>query len=60
MKIMRPGKVEAERLFKVTCRNCDCQFEFKHHEGEVIRDQRDGDYIRINCPTCMTFVTAAL
>jgi hypothetical protein len=52
--------MEAERLFQGTCRNCDCQVEFKHHEGEVIRDHRDGDFIRVNCPTCMTFITVAL
>lgn len=60
MKILKQGRMEAERLFQGTCRNCDCQVEFKHHEGEVIRDHRDGDFIRVNCPTCMTFITVAL
>lgn len=60
MRIIKPGKPESERLFTGTCRNCGCQVEFKQHEGEVIRDQRDGDYIRLNCPTCMTFIAVAL
>lgn len=60
MKIIKPGKPEAERLFEATCNNCGCIVEFKHSEGQVIYDQRDGDYIRINCPTCMTYITKAL
>jgi hypothetical protein len=60
VRIIKPGKPEAERLFTASCRNCGAQFEFRHHEGEVVRDSRDGDFIRINCPTCMTFVTCAL
>lgn len=60
MKILKPGRREADRLFKGTCSSCGCQIEFHQHEGQIIRDSRDGDYIRINCPTCFTYITVAL
>lgn len=60
MKILRKGNPQEERLYRGDCRNCGCQIEFKQHEGKIVRDPRDGDYIQVNCPTCMTYITVAL
>lgn len=41
-----------DRFARVQCSNCNCVFEFTSGEGEYVSDQRDGDCIKIACPTC--------
>lgn len=60
MKILRAGTLLDLAVYRGTCRNCNCEVEFTHAEGEVVRDHRDGDFIRINCPTCTTWICVAL
>lgn len=60
MKILRAGNLLELTVYRGTCRNCNCEVEFRHMEGEVVRDQRDGDFIRVNCPTCTTWICVAL
>lgn len=52
MKITKPGIIDAERVENVTCRHCQCEFEFTRGEAKVTFDQRDGDFMAINCPCC--------
>lgn len=60
MRILKRGKKEADRIHIGTCRSCGCTVEFANHEGRVVRDQREGDYIQVNCPECLTHITVAL
>lgn len=59
MKIIKPGMLESV-IYAAECRNCGCVFEFEKKEGEVVRDWRDGDFIRIDCPTCKASIAKAL
>lgn len=60
MKIIKQGKIPAEREYRVTCRTCDTVFQFAQSEGKVTSDQRDGDFVSIACPTCGKIASAAL
>jgi ribosomal protein S27E len=60
MKIIKPGIEPAERVFQVTCRDCECEFAFKRKEANMTTDRRDGDFLSINCPTCFRTVTVFL
>lgn len=60
MKIIKPGKpFGALKFYKVTCRYCECVFEFSELEGKRIPDSRDGDYFEVSCPECHNTVTKA-
>ena len=51
MKIIKEGKLPEVETIRVTCRNCNCVFEFLVGEAKKTFDQRDGDYYTIACPT---------
>lgn len=50
MEIIRPGLVPGKREYRTTCTHCGCVFRFMQHEAEYCSDQRDGDYVAIDCP----------
>lgn len=60
MKILKPGRIEVEH--RGQCGTCKCKVQFEHREGEVMSDQRDGDYIRVKCPTrkCPDYINVQL
>ncbi len=53
MKILKEGKRPEEKVYRHTCTNCKTLFEFLAKEGKTIYDQRDGNFITINCPLCI-------
>lgn len=52
MKIISQGSHPAQLKYRCTCRKCGTVFEFEKQEALYMTDQRDGDYLLINCPTC--------
>jgi len=52
MKIIQQGTLPEEITYRVDCSNCRTIFEFEQREGRVVYDQRDGNAVVINCPTC--------
>jgi len=60
MRVIRQGTPRADRLYKATCRECDCEFEFQASEARFHPDQRDGDFLSIPCPTCHIVVNVAV
>lgn len=57
MKILKPGKKPEEALYRVDCKNCGCLFEFNDSEAKFVPDNRNGDFLTIECPTCRMLVT---
>lgn len=57
MRIIEEGKRPADVEYRTTCPHCRCIFEFQAKEAELIHDQREGDYFKISCPTCLSSVT---
>lgn len=60
MRIIKEGKIPEEQEIKATCRYCGTQFAFYRKEATYISDQRDGDYLDIQCPLCKKSVTASI
>jgi hypothetical protein len=52
MKIFFRGIPKEQRLIQATCQHCKSVIEFTVSEGIVTHDQRDGDYVTIDCPVC--------
>lgn len=60
IKITKPGKLPAEKPYAGSCTNCGCHITCKRKDGEYIDDQRDGDCLKVRCPTdgCSSFIYA--
>jgi hypothetical protein len=57
MRIIREGTLPEKQLYTATCWKCTTEFEFSRIEATEVPDQRDGNYLRINCPLCKSSVT---
>ena len=60
MKIISKGTIPKDRVYRVSCDSCSSKIEFIQGEGKIVYDQRDGNYISINCPVCTALITVAL
>lgn len=52
MKIIKRGTPPNENPYHVECRSCHSEIEFMRIEAKLVPDQRDGDFLTINCPVC--------
>lgn len=52
VKVIEPGKLPQDKVYRVRCRNCQALLEFAQWEGKMTHDQRDGSFLTIKCPTC--------
>lgn len=57
MKVLKQGLKPTERWYKGTCYSCGTEVEFQRKEAELVSDQRDGDYVKVKCPTCNGSIT---
>jgi len=60
MKIIKKGNIPDEKIYQAKCYNCKTEIEFVQKEGVVTRDQRDGDFITVQCPLCGCGIHTAL
>jgi RNase P subunit RPR2 len=60
MKILKEGKRPEDTVHRGTCNRCNTEFEFVRSEGTVTNDQRDGDFVSVDCPVCGSRVHSAL
>lgn len=60
MDILFRGTPPNEREREGTCNNCGTQVRFRESEGKVTHDQRDGDFVTVNCPVCARQIHVAL
>lgn len=58
MKIIKQGSLPEEREYQISCRNCGTVFEFTRKEAELNIDQREGNYLKVDCPYCKSSCTA--
>jgi len=52
MKILERGQIPNEQLYEIRCTKCRTLFQFQQQEAKYHSDQRDGDYLMIDCPVC--------
>lgn len=52
MEIVSKGKLATDIKYTMSCNHCGSVTIFDHSEGREVPDQRDGDAIVFDCPTC--------
>jgi hypothetical protein len=52
MKIIEYGDRPEDKVYRNKCGHCKTVYEFARKEAKFHSDQRDGDYLTINCPVC--------
>lgn len=52
MRIICQGSPPANIKYQFNCQNCSTVFEAEQREGEMVYDQRDGNFVKFNCPVC--------
>lgn len=60
MRIIKEGSRPETALYESTCWNCQTVFEYVRSEAKLNFDQRDGDFLSIDCPLCKSKVTHAV
>lgn len=60
MNVIKRGQLPQETTYNTTCGNCHSEIEFQESEGKVTYDQRDGNYVTVNCPVCQERIHCAL
>jgi hypothetical protein len=62
VRVIKEGKLPAKDEYYLKCNNCKCEFEFLREDTGVAPhyDQRDGNYLSIDCPTCKQTCTIAI
>lgn len=60
MEILRRGHLPGEKEYTPVCHHCFTQVKFRQSEGVISRDQRDGDYVTVQCPVCDRPINCAL
>lgn len=58
IEIIKRGKPPGEIGYEVTCHNCKSELRFKGSDAKYSNDQRDGNYLSIDCPVCHRKVTS--
>lgn len=57
IEVLKRGVTEDEKVYEAVCFSCKSHLRFKRSDAEYVSDQRDGDYLKINCPVCRGMVT---
>lgn len=60
MDVIKKGKLPEDNVYLGSCHHCGTVVKFMRSEGELVFDQRDGDYIEIECPLCHTSICVNL
>lgn len=62
MKIITKGSLPELKTYRATCRNCKTVFEFLKKEAIFVNDQRDGSFLKVQCPLeeCKNEVTVGV
>ena len=57
MRIVKLGVPKGGLKLTGKCPGCKTVIEFLYSEAEEVRDARDGDFLRIQCPVCPRAIT---
>jgi hypothetical protein len=60
VKIIHRGTDPKDVTHRAVCNRCKTEIEFTQSEAIYHSDQRDGDFLSIACPVCMTQITKAV
>lgn len=57
IEILEKGTPPAARTYTARCRKCTSLLRFAQSDAEYQHDQRDGDFLAIECPVCRAALT---
>jgi hypothetical protein len=60
IEVVRRGKAPEDVVYKADCYTCKSVLKFKREDGKITYDQRDGDFLTIECPVCEKHVSVDL
>lgn len=52
IEIIRRGHLPENDRFEAQCHNCKSYIAFLRSDGKLTFDQRDGDFLTVDCPHC--------
>lgn len=52
IEVIRRGHLPENDQFDVQCTHCKSDLRFQRKDGRFTSDQRDGDFLTIDCPVC--------
>ena len=52
MEILKEGKNPSDKKYEGECHTCETLVSFKRSEAKYTPDQRDGDFLTVECPVC--------
>ena len=60
MLVLKQGTKPDEITHEGTCNHCGTVVSFERGEGRVTHDQRDGDFVTVDCPTCNSQIHSSI
>lgn len=60
IEIVRRGKPKEEKEYQAGCRYCGTIIKFKRGDAKYQSDQREGDYLVVDCPICTRQITTSV
>jgi len=60
VEVIERGTPPEEVNYEVQCQKCISKLKFKRSDAGYVSDQRDGNYLTVECPVCRNLVTKSL
>jgi hypothetical protein len=60
MRIIKEGIDPLEMIYRATCTYCKTEIEFARKEANVTYDQREGDWLSVQCPLCKNSINCSI
>lgn len=60
MEILKRGIVPEQIRYVSSCSHCKTEVAFMQCEGKITYDQRDGNFITVECPVCNRDINKAI
>lgn len=52
IEVIVRGQPPEEKVYEEQCRRCASMLRFKRADAKYTADQRDGDFLTVECPVC--------
>ena len=59
IRVTKHGALPDHDVFAGTCYRCKTEVEFERVDARLTSDQRDGDYLSVDCPVCGDAINVA-
>lgn len=60
IEIVHRGALPEDKKYEGKCSYCRTVIAFKRADARYVCDQRDGDYLEVQCPVCSRPITTSV